>query len=100
VFDLVVSNPPYIPTAEIAALDVEVRDHDPRRALDGGADGLSAIGAILSDLRRVLARGAGGFIEIGAGQRQAVAALAGQAGFGVSFAADLGGIDRVAVILP
>ena len=47
-FDLVVSNPPYIPSAEIAGLMPEVRDHDPRLALDGGADGLDAYRAILA----------------------------------------------------
>jgi release factor glutamine methyltransferase len=99
-FDLVVANPPYIPTGDIVGLDVEVRDHDPRRALDGGADGLSAIGAILADLRRILAPGARVFIEMGAGQRAGVAALAERAGFAASFVPDLGGIDRVAVLAP
>jgi release factor glutamine methyltransferase len=54
-FDLIVSNPPYIPSAEIADLDPEVREHDPRRALDGGADGL--------DFYRRLAREAGAFLN-------------------------------------
>ena len=46
-FDLIVSNPPYIRSAEIAGLAAEVRDHDPRRALDGGADGLDAYRALI-----------------------------------------------------
>src|SRR5262249_43189410 len=51
-FDLVVSNPPYIESAVIVDLQMEVRDHDPRRALDGGSDGLDAFRAILADLPR------------------------------------------------
>lgn len=54
-FDLIVSNPPYIPTAEIATLQAEVRDFDPRAALDGGADGL--------DFYRRIAREAGAFLN-------------------------------------
>ena len=56
-FDLIVGNPPYIPSAEIAELDPEVREHDPRLALDGGADGL--------DFYRRLAREAGAFLNPG-----------------------------------
>jgi release factor glutamine methyltransferase len=56
-FDLIISNPPYIPAAEIDTLEPEVRDHDPRIALDGGADGL--------DFYRRLAREAGGFLKPG-----------------------------------
>jgi release factor glutamine methyltransferase len=71
-FDLIISNPPYIPAADIAALEPEVRDHDPRLALDGGADGL--------DFYRRLAREAGAFmrpagrmmVEFGDGQENAV----------------------------
>ncbi len=56
-FDLIVSNPPYIPSAEIENLEPEVRDHDPRGALDGGADGL--------DFYRRLATEAGAFLKPG-----------------------------------
>ena len=56
-FDLVVSNPPYIATGEIAALAREVRDHDPRLALDGGADGLAAYRAIAADAPRLIPAG-------------------------------------------
>jgi release factor glutamine methyltransferase len=74
-FDLIVSNPPYIPSAEIAGLEPEVRDFDPRAALDGGADGL--------EFYRLLAAGAGArlrpqgrlMLEFGDGQEQAVAAV-------------------------
>lgn len=97
-FDVVVANPPYIETAAIALLPVDVRGHDPHMALDGGADGLAAIRSILSDLDRVLAPGGAAFVEIGAGQAEAVAALARAARFGVAFRRDLAGIERVAVL--
>lgn len=74
-FDLVVSNPPYIATAEIATLSREVRDHDPRLALDGGPDGLSAYRAIAADAMRLLAPGGYLVLEIGQGQEHGVARL-------------------------
>ncbi|MEN3384207.1 MAG: release factor glutamine methyltransferase [Hyphomicrobiales bacterium] len=74
-FDLVVSNPPYIATAEIATLSREVRDHDPRLALDGGPDGLSAYRAIAADATRLLAPGGYLVLEIGQGQQHDVARL-------------------------
>ncbi|MEX0852682.1 MAG: peptide chain release factor N(5)-glutamine methyltransferase, partial [Bauldia sp.] len=96
--DVVVANPPYIESGTIARLEPEVRDHDPRRALDGGADGLAAIRAIVSALGRVLGGDGVGLIEIGAGQRQQVESLAAAAGFAIRFERDLAGIDRVAVL--
>ena len=54
-FDLVISNPPYIPTGEIAGLEPEVRKYDPRAALDGGPDGLAIYRRIIAGLPRVLA---------------------------------------------
>ena len=74
-FDLVVSNPPYIVSAEIATLSIEVREHDPPCALDGGADGLSAYRVIGADAPRLLGPGSHLVIEIGAGQEQDVTAL-------------------------
>ena len=56
-FDLIVSNPPYIPSDDIATLAPDVRDYDPRLALDGGPDGLSAYRAIVADAKRLLAPG-------------------------------------------
>lgn len=100
-FDLVVSNPPYIATAEIAALAPEVRDHDPRRALDGGVDGLAAYRAIAADARRLI--GSGHLVvEIGAGQEQDVAALFAAQGLAIAAVRhDLSGIARaVAVTAP
>jgi release factor glutamine methyltransferase len=71
-FDVIVSNPPYVATADIAALAPEVRDHEPRRALDGGADGLDVVRALLADAPRALRPGGWLVMEIGAGQADAV----------------------------
>jgi release factor glutamine methyltransferase len=73
--DLVVSNPPYIPSADIATLAPEVRDFDPRAALDGGRDGLAAYRAIAADATRLLAPGGTIVVEIGPDQAAAVAAV-------------------------
>ena len=79
-FDLVVANPPYVASGDIAALAPEVRDHDPRRALDGGADGLAAYRAIAADAPRLLAPDGHLVVEIGAGQQRDVEFLFAQAG--------------------
>lgn len=73
-FDLVVCNPPYIASGDIAGLSPEVRDYDPRLALNGGADGLDVYRVIISSLPRVILKGCVLF-EVGAGQGQAVAKL-------------------------
>ncbi len=75
-FDLIVSNPPYISRDEIAGLPREVREHDPRLALDGGSDGLDAYRAILPGAARLLSPGGWLMVEIGAGQADDVLALA------------------------
>lgn len=62
-FDIIVSNPPYIPTAEVQTLSVEVRDHDPERALDGGADGMDCYRDILKQLPDRLSQGGIGAFE-------------------------------------
>jgi len=67
-FDLIVSNPPYIRSTEIAGLPIEVRDHDPVSALDGGADGLDAYRAIAPEAARLLAPGGILVVELGFGQ--------------------------------
>jgi release factor glutamine methyltransferase len=77
VFDLVLSNPPYIPSGDIGELSTEVREYDPRTALDGGPDGLDIYRKIIADLYRV-GRGWAIF-EVGAGQADAVALLLQQA---------------------
>lgn len=74
-FDLIVSNPPYIASADIAALAPEVRDFDPPAALDGGPDGLDFYRAIRSAAARLLAPGGAVVVELGAGQVHAVGAL-------------------------
>ncbi|RAI40091.1 peptide chain release factor N(5)-glutamine methyltransferase [Rhodoplanes roseus] len=94
--DLVVSNPPYIPSIVIPTLAPEVRDHDPRLALDGGPDGLDAYRAIAADARRLLAPGGTLVVEIGIGQLEAVVALFDTAGLVVDRAPhpDLCGVPR------
>ncbi len=72
---LVVSNPPYIPTADIAQLDPEVRDWEPREALDGGPDGLDVVRALLSAVPAALAPGGWFIMEFGFGQGAAVERL-------------------------
>ena len=71
-FDLIVSNPPYIPSAEIATLDPEVRDFDPRAALDGGADGLEFYRLIASQAAAFLKPGGKIMVEFGDGQAEAI----------------------------
>jgi len=74
-FDLVVSNPPYIASGEISGLAPEVREYDPLLALDGGPDGLAAYRAITADTRRILVPGGMLIVELGAGQAVPVAAV-------------------------
>ena len=95
-FDLVVSNPPYIASGEIAALARDVRDHDPHLALDGGADGLHAYRAIVPAAAMRLRPGGSLVVEVGVGQADAVAALLRGAGFAaIGTRRDLGGHIRV-----
>lgn len=98
-FDLIASNPPYIPSADCERLDREVRDHDPRLALDGGADGLGAYRAILGGARRLLAPGGTVALELGIGQAHPVAAIARAAGLAIkALRSDLAGIPRALVL--
>lgn len=95
-FDVVVSNPPYISSAEINGLEPEVRRHDPRRALDGGPDGLDAYRVLAALLRGIITPPGAFFLEIGAGQGKAVLSLLAQAGLGdLAVIRDLAGRDRV-----
>jgi release factor glutamine methyltransferase len=95
-FDLIVSNPPYIPTADLARLPREVRDFDPWLALDGGIDGLAAYRRILKESRRILAPGGWLLVELGVGQAGVVTAIPNQCGvFDVRTYQDLAGVDRV-----
>lgn len=98
-FDLVVSNPPYIPTREIAKLMSDVRDHEPHLALDGGADGLDCYRTILAQVKPHMNRGALLLFEVGMGQAPDVASHAVGQGFElIEIAKDLSGIDRVVVL--
>lgn len=98
-FDLVLSNPPYIESAAIAGLMPEVARHEPRSALDGGADGLAAYRHLAAILPGLLAPGGAAVLELGAGQRDAVEALARGAGLVPSACrTDLGGVERALVL--
>ncbi|PHR22479.1 MAG: protein-(glutamine-N5) methyltransferase, release factor-specific [Hoeflea sp.] len=95
-FDLIVSNPPYIPTKDLASLSREVIDHDPMLALDGGADGLDAYRIIAAQAEARLEEKGHLALEIGIGQSQSVTALFAARGFDrLDVFADLGGVDRV-----
>ena len=97
-FDAVVSNPPYIPTADIDDLDPEVSVHEPRLALDGGIDGLDAYRVLASQVMRVLKPGGVFALEIGHDQGHAVEALMNQAKAGFCrVVSDLGQRDRVVI---
>lgn len=95
-FDLVVSNPPYIPSDDIPGLDPEVRDHDPLLALDGGPDGLVAYRELAPEIMRILKPGGTFAVEIGWDQGPQVKSLFEQAGFAnVIVVKDLSDRDRV-----
>jgi release factor glutamine methyltransferase len=95
-FDLIISNPPYIRSGDIDALAAEVRDHDPRRALDGGADGLDAYRQIAPQAARLLAPGGSLVLEVGHDQSGEVEQLLTMAGLYLPGEpkADLAGIHR------
>ena len=95
-FDLVVSNPPYIATAEIQALDPEVRRYEPLEALDGGPEGLDAYRRLAPEILRVLKPGGDFVVEIGHDQAKAVVGLFEAAGAtDLELRQDLGDRDRV-----
>lgn len=98
--DLIVSNPPYIPTNEIATLDREVRDHDPALALDGGPDGLDAYRALFAAASRLLGPGAPVVVEFGQGQAGDVAQLAATSGLiKIGDERDLSGRERASAFV-
>ncbi|HQT61366.1 MAG TPA: peptide chain release factor N(5)-glutamine methyltransferase [Acidiphilium sp.] len=93
-FDLILANPPYIPSADIPGLMAEVAAHEPASALDGGADGFDAYRRIVADLPRLLAPGGLAILEAGIGQAQALIALAAAHGLDAAAEPDLAGIPR------
>lgn len=95
-FDLIVSNPPYIPTADIEGLEPEVRDHDPRLALDGGPDGLAIYRHMVPAARSHLTPGGWLMVEVGIGQADAVQEMFRASGYRELFVArDPGEVERV-----
>jgi release factor glutamine methyltransferase len=97
-FDLIVSNPPYIEDAAIASLQPEVRDYEPRAALEGGADGLGYYRRIAADARGHLAPGGALMVEVGAGQAEAVRTMFADAGMrGLDVINDLSAAARVVI---
>ena len=99
-FDLVVANLPYLPTAELERLPVEVR-HDPSEALDGGADGLDLVRRLLVDLVRLLRPCGCAVLEIGEGQAPMVTDMAVRSGLGVARRLlDVADVERVIAVQP
>ena len=97
-FDVIVSNPPYIPSLEIESLQVEVRDHDPRLALDGGADGLDFYRSLARHSLSRLQPDGRLLLEVGDGQAGAVAELiTAQGGRVLEVLPDLNNIERIVV---
>ena len=95
-FDLLICNPPYIPSADIRTLDSSVRDYEPVGALDGGDDGLVFYRSILKNWKSALRHGGLLLFEVGIGQAEDVRTQMIMSGFlGVECVKDTGGIDRV-----
>lgn len=100
-FSVIVANPPYIARPDLAGLPPEVRDWDPLRALDGGADGLAAYRALAEDLARLATPTGVVALECGFGQADAVAAIVASRGFSIeAVEADLHGIARCLLARP
>ena len=96
-FDVIVSNPPYVRTTDIESLAREVRVHEPRRALEGGADGLTAYRMLCTQVRNHLVPGGALIVEVGYDQAEDVALLMTTASLSVirPFRCDLAGVARV-----
>nr|WP_249212307.1 peptide chain release factor N(5)-glutamine methyltransferase [Acetobacter persici] len=98
-FDVVLSNPPYIPTADLAELMPEVRLHEPLAALDGGADGMEAYRDLCARMPRLLTPDGVAIFEIGIGQGEDLRAVAAAAGLEVlEIRSDFGDVPRAAVL--
>jgi release factor glutamine methyltransferase len=99
--DVIVANPPYIPSAEIDTLAPEVARYEPRCALDGGADGLVAYRALGPATTGLLAPGGIAVFETGAGRHEAAARILGESGLALrSIKCDLSGVARCIVVAP
>ncbi|RAU22940.1 peptide chain release factor N(5)-glutamine methyltransferase [Paramagnetospirillum kuznetsovii] len=99
-FDIIVSNPPYIPDGEIDGLEPEVARFEPRLALAGGPDGLDCYRMIAPQLSRLMAPGGMVALEVGAGQAGDVAALVTESGLRVrEIRSDLAGVERCVVAI-
>lgn len=97
-FDIVVSNPPYIADAEIETLEPEVAQWEPRLALSGGADGFDCYRVIIPELPRLMCDDGFVFLEVGKGQSPKIVAMADEAGLLVKgVRRDLGGIERCVI---
>jgi len=95
-FDLVVCNPPYIPTGDLKDLDPSVRDYEPLSALDGGGDGLDFYRAILKNWKNVIRESGALMFEVGIGQAEEVKKMMLLSGFrAVEGFFDTGGVERV-----
>ncbi len=95
-YELITANPPYIPSGDIATLQADVRDHEPRLALDGGADGLDFVRRIVDDAPTHLVPGGVLALEIGAGEAADTAKILADRGFAqIEVAKDYGQIERV-----
>jgi release factor glutamine methyltransferase len=97
VFDLVLCNPPYVPSAEIPKLMPEVREHEPALALDGGVDGLDFIRRLMAEAPARLEPGGWLLMEVGEGQAQAAVAMAGDHLVHESTRKDLRGVPRIVI---
>ncbi len=98
-FDVILANPPYIPSGAIAGLAPEVARFDPALALDGGMDGLASFRQLAPDIARLLHEDGKAFVELGADQAGAVAAVMEQTGLAIcTVRRDLSGIERCLVV--
>ncbi len=98
-FDVIVSNPPYIPDGDIDGLEPEVAHYEPRSALAGGPDGLECYRRLIPHMARLLAPGGVAALEVGAGQAAEVSAVLAAAGLpGATTRRDLGSIERCVIV--
>ena len=97
-FDVIVSNPPYVPSDEIMTLDTSVRDYEPLWALDGGPDGLKFYKGIIKHWKSVLKPGGLLFLEVGEGEAEPVKEMLLSGGFAeAELRQDSAGTDRVVI---